>query len=546
MWCFACRQLQERLEQPSDAVPHAGRQGKYSKCETHQKLKAWNFSSPFRQTTAYFCRLIPSSFQCSQLAAKLQICNTTLCFVWVLEVKEDYHETRLQAEAMNSLESRQHFETLCGCLMIFVGFVCFCKCTAWNTPSSSFARSVTSLAFVRALPGNQTSWACPNTFGAQPESSGDIQWVRGGSMTCTWVLHGFCWKSYCSIHPKCNRSVQESFSVNGWNCTKTALFTVGTEKCFNASGLRPSSLQDASTKRKPNHKETRAQPALIELFCIVYELTHIYIYMHMLVFRPSKDVTSIQSALLVLKKKLNRPTTGQSASKVRNLTKQRVMQPIILCLMGCVCGIHFSTGAEPMDHLRVHGCENLGEGVVVVQSAKLKEREQHRTTIERLEHRPLICRNRCTFMCCYIDFHWRLRLQEQSVCRNGLSHPQPIWSEMQGSSAVPGRPGRKQMAFVHLFQGETPKPSEGAEGFLARRQAELLKLSSSRKLSCINCSNMQRFCRLVAAWLPLCSKGTYLLGKFQVVADYDAGLKSLQARSDQWLMGIEINRGLFT
>ena len=285
MWFFACRQLQERLEQPSDAVPHAGRQGKYSKCETHQKLKAWNLSSPFRQTTAYFCRLIPS-FQCSQLAAKLRICNTTLCFVWVLEVKEDYHETRLQAEAMNSLESRQHFETLCGCLMIFVGFVCFCKCTAWNTPSSSFARSVTSLAFVRALPGNQTNWACPNTFGAQPESSGDIQWVRGGSMTCTWVLHGFCWKSYCSIHPKCNRSVQESFSVNCWNCTKTALFTVGTEKWFNASGLRPSSLQGASTKWKPNHKETKAQPALIELFCIVYELTHIYIYiyMHMLVF----------------------------------------------------------------------------------------------------------------------------------------------------------------------------------------------------------------------------------------------------------------------
>jgi len=47
------------------------------------------------------------------------------------------------------------------------------------------------------------------------------------------------------------------------------LHDLGTEKRFNASGLRPSSLQGASTEWKPNNKETRAQLALLALFCIV-------------------------------------------------------------------------------------------------------------------------------------------------------------------------------------------------------------------------------------------------------------------------------------
>ena len=50
---------------------------------------------------------------------------------------------------------------------------------------------------------------------------------------------------------------------------------------------------------------------------------------------------------------------------------------------------------------------------------------------------------------------------------------------------------------------------------------------------------LKPFYRSVAAWLPLASEDTYLLGKFQVVAvpavaDYDAGFNSLQA---EWLMG---------
>lgn len=73
-----------------------------------------------------------------------------------------------------------------------------------------------------------------------------------------------------------------------------------------------------------------------------------------------------------------------------------------------------------------------------------------------------------------------------------------------GAKDLPPGP-RKQMASVHLFQGEmTTKPKQAeAEGFLARRQ------------------------------------DTYLLGKFQVVAvpavaDYDAGFNSLQASSQSF------------
>jgi len=73
-----------------------------------------------------------------------------------------------------------------------------------------------------------------------------------------------------------------------------------------------------------------------------------------------------------------------------------------------------------------------------------------------------------------------------------------------GAKDLPPGP-RKQMASVHLFQGDvTTKPKQAeAEGFLARRQ------------------------------------DTYLLGKFQVVAvpavaDYDAGFNSLQASSQSF------------